>query len=1191
MTGILETNDATPEYLAHRTQVAEADIVQRNLERVRQAQAQQQPAGGEQKPDAAAPAGGGTRQVPRITMGRPGEVAFDTVPAGPQDGLGSTLGAVATDLAKGATEAPLQALGGVSDAVRNTALGFSRLGDWLDEKLPMLRVAVPKTGSETVDQLLADPFKLIAGDGKQVPEAQSVTGGVVRDVARFLTGFVPLFRAGRAAGMGQVAAGTAAGGGSDAITADPQAANFSDLLKAYPALQTPVTDFLSSNPEDPEVLARFKKGLEGAGLGLLTDGFILATKAMIMARRSGAKPEQLAAALAEQKAQYGQLADRDFLAMGDPNGPLVERRGKVQPPAPDANVNVPMMKIADADAATVPGVPDQVAATGVMRAAQDQLDVIPSSLRRATEGSAPAGPKGELFINWNRITSGDDVKRVIQDMADAMKPEVDEARRGVQTNKATRELADRLNMSVEDLLNRKKGEPFNAETATAAREILNSSAEKLLEMAKRAASPQASAVDQFNFRRMMALHHAIQAEVISARTETARALQAWSIPVGGSVEKAKAVQDILAQTGGPGFAKAMADRLAKLEAAGGTPQAIDAFVSKSWRAATFDVVQEAWINALLSSPKTHIVNMTSNLALSLNAVLERGLASRLSQVWEGSIAPGEATAMAYGMIMALGDAFRLAGKAVRTGERLNLSGKVDAPLEPAITGDYLRKSGHNGMAAAVDLLGKVTRTPTTLMGAEDAFFKTIGYRAEVYAQALRQATSEGLTGEQLYRRMAQLVDNPPESIRLAAADAAAYNTFTNATGQWGQAMLRLRQNVPPVAWVMPFISTPVNIARYSFERSPLAPLVAQWRNDIGAGGARAELALARMGAGSAIMALGFDLASRGMISGGGPDDAGEKANYLRQGWQPYSVKIGDRWVSYNRMDPLGMTMGFAADMAELLRRRDIEPEEVDEVMEVVAAGTAAVANVTINKTYMQGISNLFEMMGDADSRPDKVEAFLGQLAGSFVPAGVNAVSSAIDPVQRERMGVSDYITAKIAGLKESLPVKRDLWGEPMKTDSGFGPLYDAFAPMQVSKIKESPIDAELARLDMNINRIGKKVEFNGISVNLRDWPEVYDAYVRLAGNDLKHPAWGMGAKDLLNAIVTNKHDLSEVYNMKADTRKPEEGGKAQYIASIIAQFREMARREILADPKFSRFADEVGAKKAKRDAGKMPELQ
>lgn len=131
-----------------------------------------------------------------------------------------------------------------------------------------------------------------------------------------------------------------------------------------------------------------------------------------------------------------------------------------------------------------------------------------------------------VYINFARIETGDDVKEALQEMADAFKGDIDEARRGVRSNEATQEAADALGMTVEDVLARRQGQGFNAEEALAARRLLTASGEKLLEAARKAAAPGAGPADQFVFRKMMATHYAIQAEVIGARTETARALQA-----------------------------------------------------------------------------------------------------------------------------------------------------------------------------------------------------------------------------------------------------------------------------------------------------------------------------------------------------------------------------------------------------------------------------------------------------------------------------------------------------------------------------------------------------------------------------------------------------------------------------------------------------------------------------------------
>ena len=94
------------------------------------------------------------------------------------------------------------------------------------------------------------------------------------------------------------------------------------------------------------------------------------------------------------------------------------------------------------------------------------------------------------------------------------------------------------------LLNRRQGEALNAEQSVAARSLWEASAGKLLEtaeLASRVPSPE----NLFAFRKMLATHYTVQKEVIAARTETARALQSWRIPVGGQREMMAGIEDAI----------------------------------------------------------------------------------------------------------------------------------------------------------------------------------------------------------------------------------------------------------------------------------------------------------------------------------------------------------------------------------------------------------------------------------------------------------------------------------------------------------------------------------------------------------------------------------------------------------------------------------------------------------------------
>lgn len=1156
-------NDAGQSYLLHRTQSTADDLIAKARERQAlrsKAQAAQdvidkgEAAG--QPPGADYYGYHGTGPLLSEEAGAPMVTEGEATPSW-------------SDVMARITEMPMQAVGGVFDAARNVALAGDSLADWIETNVPLAMPLEEAAGSATE----GGPLEALAAGIDWLNPAgdpRTETGKAVRGFTNFVSAFAramgPGTRIAEKIGLegkaGKAAASVGAGAVTGAVAMDPFADSIANLVQEFPGLQNPITEYLAVAPDDTEGEARLKKALEEAGFGALTEGLLIGLRA---ARDwyKASKPAKPTAAVA-QAATYGALPEDAFKVLGDPEGaPLVVR-------AP-TEAEVAARVLTKAERSTEFGVPDDVAANALLR------------------GEEPAQ---EIFVNFARIDSPDDVKSVIGRMANTFSTQIDEARRGKYVSfDEMKKLADEQGMDVQTLLARRQGQPFSYEEALAARGLLAQSAEKLLETAKLAAAPNAGPVDQFNFRKMMALHYAIQAEVIGARTETARALASWRIPVGGDVEKARSIQQTMDALGGGGTSAELAKRLTMLAETGATPAVINTFARKGWAATTVDAIREFWINALLSSPTTHIVNTTSNTLVAFQQIMERKAAEGVGAL-RGSgdgVVPGEAAAMTFGMVGALKDAFRASWKALRTGQNIDVMGKIDTGPTPAITAEAFRIPRDNwlgnGMGYAVDYIGETVRMPGRALGAEDAFFKTIGYRMNLRAEALRMAYGEGKRGEDLAVRVGEILNDPPEHLKISAADAALYQTFTNETGKFGKGLLALRSGTPAVSFVLPFIKTPLNIARYAFERSPIAPAVRQWRADFMAGGARRDLALARMSTGSAIMLTTMDYADRGLITGAGPDDPGEREALMRQGWQPYSVKVGNEWYSYNRMDPLGMTLGFAADMSEALKRGEIEEAEVDTVNEVIASAIAAVSNTVVNKTYMEGVANFVDMMED----PDRYSAgYIDGFLGSFVPAGAAAAERIYDPATRERMQIGDAVTERIMGLSDSLPPKRDLWGKIIQPDSGLGSAFDALSPVRVSREKVSPVDAEMVRLHMDQKRINKTLNWDGVQVSLRDWPEVYDAYVRLAGNELKDEAWGLGAKDFLDAVVSGKHELSRVYELGSDG---EDGGKATFIRDTISQYRQRAREAIMADPAFAEFADWIRQHQQAKEARELEAVQ
>jgi hypothetical protein len=107
-------------------------------------------------------------------------------------------------------------------------------------------------------------------------------------------------------------------------------------------------------------------------------------------------------------------------------------------------------------------------------------------------------------------------------------------------------------------------------------------------------------------------------------------------------------------------------------------------------------------------------------------------------------------------------------------------------------------------------------------------------------------------------------------------------------------------------YIAPFVRTPSNILKEAVRMTPGAGLmIKQVRDDIsGKNGPQARATMyGRWLVGSAVYSAVVLATAAGKMGGAGPDDPRERRLLQQTGWQPYSVKLGDNWVKYNRFEP------------------------------------------------------------------------------------------------------------------------------------------------------------------------------------------------------------------------------------------------------------------------------------------------
>lgn len=1072
---------------------------------------------------------------------------------------------VALDVAHGIGESPSQVLGGMRDGAQALINGLGDMANYVTEAMPDFLqggLVSDAEGTRILGKEEYQKWKEKSGykhTSLQLPEVkkpQSVTGGVIRGVSQFLLGFGVAGKVvGKGVGLaGEMAKGAAKGAISDFTVFEGHEKNLANLLKEHTPLRGPVLDFLATSPGDNEALNRLKNSLTGVVTGVGSEmaikGLVKALSLIRQGRSTKAVQELI------QKVDGAEVPKEfdpktDLHVLGDPEKPLI---------------------VKEAD--------DTASKLGAEKKTKDSAKDTKGTTPEEVLSEPGKAKTGDSRINWAAINSVEDVQKLLKKMSQLNRDGVNAERRGTRSWEKTKLSAEQEN-AWKILAERRRGEALNAEELVALKQLWISSAEKLKEVAKVARDTPTDA-NMFAFRKMLVVHDVVQKQAMGAIAEAGRALNAMKIPVGGPKVLGQHIDAVVQSAGGTEVVQKLAKSIADFADAK-MDLAIEMGVEKGVMAKTMDAVGQIWINGLLTRPTSHVKNLLSNFAYMFSQVMERKVAERMSQAFgDGGVEAGEAVAMMHGMIQG----FRESLLALRKGKAPleGITGFVDDNVKfqtraGALASETWNISNETWLGRALDLAEKASQKPGRLMGAGDQYFKLIAYRMEINAQALRRATAEVRAGkvklakgvseqDAIMARMQELVNNPPDDLAAAGVTQARYQTFTQKPAQAAARLADAWRSIPVLGRLtLPFRNTPINVATAALERSPLAPLVKQWRMDIAAGGSRRDVALARMATGTAVAMTVTDLALSGKITGKGPQEPNQRALWKRAGNQEYSIKIGDKWVSYSTVDPLGMTLGMAADYAEAVvnAQKEIGEESFEEVF---TAMTLSFANNVTSRSYMSGMADLLAAVTNSEMKGMNfakrvTSSAIPTIGGAITQQGIPGVLTA-DPYMRTANSMVDAMRRKIPGLSETLPLYRDLWGRTVDIRSGNGWAYDMFVPFYVKKENPEPIDSELLALNHFPDMPDKEIMVNGVKFELDG--HQYSRYVSLAGNELKHPAYRLGCKDFLNAVVSGKHPLGAAYReMKRIDAMMGSESAINFIKNTMSQYREMAKQQLMRE--------------------------
>lgn len=702
-------------------------------------------------------------------------------------------------------------------------------------------------------------------------------------------------------------------------------------------------------------------------------------------------------------------------------------------------------------------------------------------------------------FNLSRMGNGREIAQSIRAIDDAFG--IRAGAGGRRSWAESQALADEAGVSIEDILRSNSGQPLSDAEAIAYRTVLAKAHSEMMAIARRIQNGQGGDADRMLLEQAAQVVAAVQHKVTRRRAELARAMSVLRKTADPMTLRGPVLRRVIEQHGGPGRADDLARALVKAEDEGFGPGRINQLAARASKPGLRDMPIELFYSSILSAPTTHAINMLGNSGALALSVPEFALAAAIGSARNlfkrasDRIAMAEVAAYAGGLAQGVTRGLKLMPRVFRTGEDVDQIGKIDLRAQNAIPG----RAGH------------IIRTPLRALAAEDAFFKAMARTGTQARLAWRNARQEGLKGDDLARRADELFQNPTEEMLEEAGDFARYMTFQETPGVFGSKVLAATNAVPELKFKIPFVRTLGNLVKFAAARSPVGLLMPSVWRELIAGGARRDLAISRMAIGSVIGWSAMEAADRGIVTGGGPLDFRERMRLEETGWQPYSLWVGDRYVSYRQLDPLSTIVGIAADLATY----DQYMTQAERERSALVLGQMISRNMQ-DSFWLGSVTELMDLITDPMREgPGTVGSVAGAL---LVPNFISQPLASWDPVQRDQRAttrpggetwsemfgnasanwwetIRNRVMARVPGLRDNLPARENALGEPIRNHGRWGP--DIISPFRQNLPNPDPVIQEMHTSGL---RVGEPSRRTG---DLRHTPQQQRELRRLSGRYIR----------------------------------------------------------------------------------------
>lgn len=411
-----------------------------------------------------------------------------------------------------------------------------------------------------------------------------------------------------------------------------------------------------------------------------------------------------------------------------------------------------------------------------------------------------------------------------------------------------------------------------------------------------------------------------------------------------------------------------------------------------------------------------------------------------------------------------------------------------------------------------------------LMGAPDVFFAAMQRASTADLVSANLAEKEGLTGEAAKARAKEIMveslglgEGSPaaEIIKAQSISDAMYATFTNDS-KLSEVSLGIRSLLNEATGdarlgdvLMPFVKTPANVVETSVDYMGLGAVKALLNLPTAIAELKAgnKAPMQQVARNAVKTGLGLTLAFIIMQSfdpddfiGAYPTTAKERELLELQNAPTNAVRIGNTWVSLDFFGPL------AAPLTGMFYAKKYGSSPAETILKYGQGAVAQVAKLPGVETLSDVISDMQKQIPETGASAGEVVqgawgTLVDQISSRLVPAFISDIAKMTDANEREtdKNKPETKLFARIPGLRQSLPIRENIFGEAIKTES---PVSTAIFGSRVKTANNSPVIEELVRLKntgnlpsiTDVEKTSTRVRTYKDQVSAEKYDQVMDKY-------------------------------------------------------------------------------------------------